>query len=840
MLLAGTPAPAQSQPRGVGGLFSGADPALRGDSFPDAGIIRVPGITTLRSRAVDIDFGQLAEARVAVARAAAPTGSVDAVDLTLNLFDDVVLPAVVERSTATASGSGYVVSGRLDGVDQGTWRLFVYDGPVTGTVRTPTATFRIRTVDGVHVISQIDTSALPRFEDRAVPPPPDARPDPTPSGSDAGLPDAIGRTTDPGDKAIVDVAVAYTPAAVEGAGELEGDAGIDGLIHKMIHNTHEAYERSGALLRLRLVWSGQHDCSGSTCSDGSEALKYLPSLGRLRRAYGADLLSWIVDIPEFGGEAYRPGHYSVVNYNQERDHYTFAHELGHNMYLNHDRWAVVNVPEGGGDLDDPYPYSHGHISRNCEWRTIMAYPDRCLDDRVTRVPAIRNFSNPNRIHEDGERMGVFGDSPSSEVDGPADAVRSLNAKRRQVAAYWDPTSDREAVFTFVSTIRAAGRIISDTAFLRNKVRWDAQGRATAVYLGGQRSSGELPDYLATLKELVTLSLSANFFTGIVPARLGKLTRLVSLDLGDNELTGSIPPMLGNLTRLTTLRLTGNQLTGPIPPELGKLTNLVDLRLWRNGLTGPIPPELGRLTNLQHLGLEDNGLTGPIPAQLGKLTNLTYVGLARNQLTGPIPPELGNLTKARFLWLQDNQLTGPIPAELGRLTTLSGLWLNDNQLTGPIPAELARMSRLRGLFIDRDTGLCLAQDFPLDSYFARLARSQGVSVCGAGTFTFTDDPLVAGATAVKAVHFTELRVRVDDLRVAHGLGRFPWTDPTLIAGVTPVAAVHVSQLRAALVQAYEAAGATPPGFGAEPMQTGRSIRAAHVNELRRAVEALEQQ
>ena len=224
---------------------------------------------------VDIDFGQLAEARVAVARAPAPTGNVDAVDLTLNLFDDVVLPAVVERSTATASGSGYVLSGRLDDVDGGTWKLFVYDGPVTGTVRTPTATFRIRTVDGVHVI------------------------------------------------------------------------------------------------------------------------------------------------------------YSVVNYNQELDHYTFAHELGHNMYLNHDRWAVVNVPEGGGDLDDPYPYSHGHISRNCGWRTIMAYPDRCLDDRVTRVPAIRNFSNPNRIHEDGERMGVFGDSPSSEVDGPADAVRSLNAKRRR-------------------------------------------------------------------------------------------------------------------------------------------------------------------------------------------------------------------------------------------------------------------------------------------------------------------------------------------------------------------------------------------------------------------------
>ena len=90
-----------------------------------------------------------------------------------------------------------------------------------------------------------------------------------------------------------------------------------------------------------------------------------------------------------------------------------------------------------------------------------------------------------------------------------------------------------------------------------------------------------------------------------------------------------------------------------------------------------------------------------------------------------------------------------------------------------------------------------------------------------------------------MHFTELRARVDDLRVAHGLRRFPWTDPTLTAGVTPVAAVHVSQLRAALVQAYGAAGATPPGFGTEPVHSGGSVRAAHVNALRRAVEALEQ-
>ena len=49
--------------------------------------------------------------------------------------------------------------------------------------------------------------------------------------------------------------------------------------------------------------------------------------------------------------------------------------------------------------------------------------------------------------------------------------------------------------------------------------------------------------------------------------------------------------------------------------------------------------------------------------------------------------------------------------------------------------------------------------------------------------FTDDPLQPRVTPVKAVHFTELRTRIDALREAAGLTRFSWTDPILRAGVT---------------------------------------------------------
>ena len=74
--------------------------------------------------------------------------------------------------------------------------------------------------------------------------------------------------------------------------------------------------------------------------------------------------------------------------------------------------------------------------------------------------------------------------------------------------------------------------------------------------------------------------------------------------------------------------------------------------------------------------------------------------------------------------------------------------------------------------------------------------------------FTDDPLVPGVTPVRAVHFAELRSRIDALREAEGLGGFAWTDPVLTPGVTPVRLAHLLDLRSALAAAYAAADAGP--------------------------------
>ena len=76
-------------------------------------------------------------------------------------------------------------------------------------------------------------------------------------------------------------------------------------------------------------------------------------------------------------------------------------------------------------------------------------------------------------------------------------------------------------------------------------------------------------------------------------------------------------------------------------------------------------------------------------------------------------------------------------------------------------------------------------------------------------SFTDPEIVPAVTPVRAVHFTELRTRIDGLRTAVGLGGFAWTDPVLTAGVTPVRLVHLLELRSALAAAYAEAGQAAP-------------------------------
>jgi hypothetical protein len=112
-----------------------------------------------------------------------------------------------------------------------------------------------------------------------------------------------------------------------------------------------------------------------------------------------------------------------------------------------------------------------------------------------------------------------------------------------------------------------------------------------------------------------------------------------------------------------------------------------------------------------------------------------------------------------------------------------------------------------------------------------------TIASGGAAPFTDDPLVAGSTTIRAIHFTELRSRIDALRVRFGLGAFAWTNSSL-SGVE-IKTVHLTELRTALTEAYDTAGFPRPAFTDATVPPGAlPVRRVHLEELRSAVKALE--
>jgi subtilisin family serine protease len=105
-------------------------------------------------------------------------------------------------------------------------------------------------------------------------------------------------------------------------------------------------------------------------------------------------------------------------------------------------------------------------------------------------------------------------------------------------------------------------------------------------------------------------------------------------------------------------------------------------------------------------------------------------------------------------------------------------------------------------------------------------------------TFTDDPLIAGATPVRALHITELRARIDTQRARVALEPVIWTDDSLVAGVTTAKAQHLLEMRSAVIETFQAANLTAPSFTDALMAGQTVIRAVHIAELRAAVVTLE--
>lgn len=100
------------------------------------------------------------------------------------------------------------------------------------------------------------------------------------------------------------------------------------------------------------------------------------------------------------------------------------------------------------------------------------------------------------------------------------------------------------------------------------------------------------------------------------------------------------------------------------------------------------------------------------------------------------------------------------------------------------------------------------------------------------WTFTDDPIVAGMTKVKAVHITEIRQDVDTLRARVGLGAAPWRDAIVAGGI--VKAIHIQDLRTYLNDALTRLGYAAKVYTDPGLTNGTVIKKIHIDELRQGV------
>ncbi|HVK61245.1 MAG TPA: zinc-dependent metalloprotease family protein [Bdellovibrionales bacterium] len=202
---------------------------------------------------------------------------------------------------------------------------------------------------------------------------------------------------------VVRVLGAYTPRARINQG---GTTAIVALIQKGIADTNRALTDSGINLKVELA--GTMETKSNESSSMSSDLSALRSktdsrfndVHAKRTSVRADQVSLIGSYKGYStaaGIGYVRASYSnafTVTKAQYFSQYTFSHELGHNLGLNH---------------SDGYQNSAGRF------RTIIAYGS---------YPRIRRYSNPNMTYN-GYRTGTASHNESSILRANATRMASL-------------------------------------------------------------------------------------------------------------------------------------------------------------------------------------------------------------------------------------------------------------------------------------------------------------------------------------------------------------------------------------------------------------------------------
>lgn len=674
-----------------------------------------PSAGVLRSRSAGVDVPQLATLREAVAQGRPA-------QVRLNLFPDVNLNAVLERTGDMRSG--YSLSGRVEGQPHSSVTFVVNGNVFSGAVHAQHGTYVIAYRNGaVHTIREI-TGDLECGLAEGSRPSLTGRPDlPTDPDGFVGLEGpprraAVGvrsglwpRGAAAGDDGSeVDLLVLFTEAALDAEGGLQQ---MRATIDLALTWANDAYEASGVETRLNLIAAVQVAYEESNVHGGAGLFNQREDLNRLidpedgfmdeahalRDRYAADVTHLIVDQSGGGGKAQilrtnaeDPAAWAFSVSNSLSYYPTFlAHEVGHVMGLLHDRYAEGRV------WDSLLPYAYGYVNQRAfegiapeesRWYTIMAYRSQCVDQGF-ECRRLQRFSNANQRYpaEIGDPLGVPGDQRTDSVDGPADAVRSLNENRHLIAAFRQSATrcdyrlsrERQEVpasggvfsvevdttYSCPWTATAFKDFVSVTSNAAGRVSYrvkanDGPARVGYVVVGGETLSVYQSGRVAPASVCARTPQVRDAIVSATSRECGAISEFDLLDVAALD-----------LQRQGITTLDAGDFTG--------LRNARELRLEWNRIS-TIPEQAFKdLVNLRELDLRGTGLT-TVPAAVRGMPSLQQLSLAYNDIQDVPREAFSGLSQLRWLRLQDNQITTLPDGVFSALENLRYLELHSNRIT----------------------------------------------------------------------------------------------------------------------------------------------------------------
>ncbi|RID44231.1 hypothetical protein BRARA_I01041, partial [Brassica rapa] len=220
----------------------------------------------------------------------------------------------------------------------------------------------------------------------------------------------------------------------------------------------------------------------------------------------------------------------------------------------------------------------------------------------------------------------------------------------------------------------------------------------SLHLEGCSLVGEFPSGVFMIPSLQSIILDRNpDLRGSLPV-FHRNNSLQVLRLWETSFSGIIPDSIANLKHLASLTLAYSNFSGRIPSSLGELSNLSSLSLNRNHFTGEVPSSIGNLKQLIRFYVYGNQLTGSFPSALLNLTKLRSIDLGSNHFTGSLPPNIGQLSKLEVLYASGNSFTGAVPSSLLQISSLTRLYLDDYQLSDLVGFEnVSLFSNLKNLY-----------------------------------------------------------------------------------------------------------------------------------------------